>query len=105
MSQLIDVERLRLSKANTRDLSAILPFIENGSWVTSISLAKMMYSTGEYSGAYVRKASRILANLYHDAGVLERKQKRKIYFHNVMRNTTPTWAYRLKQDLIKEHEV
>lgn len=105
MSQLINVQRLNLSKANTRDLSSILPFIEQGNWVTSISLAKMMYATGEYNTAYVKKASAILSKLYHEAEVLERKEKRQIYFHNVMRNTTPTWAYRLKRDLVKEHEV
>lgn len=101
---LIDISKLGLTPALSRDLSMVLPFLESGDWFTSISIAKSMYSDGSYYRKEIIKVSTILSNIFHKTNLLERHEKRKIYFHGKHKKHNSLWAYRLKPGIIKEYE-
>lgn len=104
MNPLVDIERLAkpLTNAQIRDWSMIRQFIENGEWWTSIRLAKAMYSDGNFTNREIKRVSNILSNLFHNTSLLERKEKRRIYFNNIHKKHLSTWAYRLNRNLITE---
>ena len=101
---MIDSERLNLTPAQTRDFEMIQPFIENGGWFTTTSLAQKLYRSGNYWKKDISKLSNKLSNLYGKTDILERKASRKLYFKGVRKLIT-TWAYRIKPELIKEYEA
>lgn len=103
---LVDTNRLSkpLTNAQMRDWSMIRQFIESGGWWTSIKLAKAMYSDGNFTNREIKKVSSILSKLFHDTSLLERQEKRRIFFNNIHKRHLSTWAYRLNINLINEYE-
>lgn len=102
---LIEINRLNLTNSQARDFSMIQPYLEYGNWVTSISLARILYMEGHYSKKEISRLSRILSNLYHNTNLLIRKEKRRMYFHLIHKKHLSTWAYKLNPDIIKEYEI
>ena len=104
MKPLFDIERLNLTNAQARDFNMILPFMETGEWVTSISLARRMYENGNYWRKEIAKISTKLSRLFHFTNLLVRMEKRRIYFHNIHKRHTSFFAYKINPNLLKLHE-
>jgi len=89
-----------LSNALIRDFSNILPFIVPDQWFTSISLRKQMSKDFSFTRKELSKLSTALSNLYMNTNLLERKEKRRLYFHFNMQHHTSHWAYRITSQAI-----
>lgn len=101
---MINSSRLNLTPALVRDFEMIQPFIEQGNWFTTTSLAQKLHRSGNYWKKDISKLSTKLSNLYAKGEFLERKESRKLYFKGVRKLIT-TWAYRIKPEFIGQHEA
>lgn len=100
-NQLIDIDRIpNLTPAQRRDFGMVKPYMENGNWVTSITLAKAMYQISDLSRKEIAKCSSILSKLFHNTDLLQRREKRKIFFQHITGKHAVTFAYRIDPDLL-----
>lgn len=101
-SELIDkLIELGTSNALIRDISSVLPFIPLDGWFTSISLRKRMYPDKGFTRKELSKVSQALSSIYHRTQLLNRQEKRKLYFHHVHKRHISHWAYQLNFDYIR----
>ncbi len=84
----------------------LLPFLENGQWITCRILKTIMYASREYTKKQVSKIDIYLSELYNQTELLERTSRRTIYFKGAPRNNNvSTYAYRINQSLIKGQQL
>lgn len=94
------LSEMGLSNSCVRDISNILPFIVPDQWFTSISLRKQMSKDFSFTRKELSKLSTALSNLYNNTNLLERKEKRRLYFRFNMKHNTSHWAYRITSQAI-----
>lgn len=98
---LIDrLDQSGLSSALIRDFSMILPYIFNEDWHTSISLRKRMRPDSNFTRKELSKLSQALYSLYHNTKLLQRREKRKLYFHHYHHKHISHWAYTLNWEYL-----
>ena len=89
------LDDIGLTSSVMRDFSSLLPFIFNEQWHTSISLRAVMRMDNSYTRKELSKVSNMLSNIYHNTKLLERREKRKMYFRFWQNRHISHWAYRL----------
>lgn len=101
----VDTDRLQLTPRQKQVFEMLLPYIGNGEWVTSVSLYHRMRHAMDVNRD--QPLSKHLKFLCECAGILEKKEAYFVAFKLRRPRTDghPKWGYRIKPDLIKEHEI